>query len=96
MIARLESKTEQTVHLATDIKASTTAIQADTRKIKGDSALSRTGIARMEANQATLIDMIQKMQKNVELLLKEDYRNRECKTHRSTDFTKMFPIRRRH
>ncbi len=88
VIARLESKTEQTVHVATDIKASTTAIQADTRKIKGDSALSRTGIARMEANQATLIDMIQKMQKDVELILKDSFRNQECKTHRSTDSPK--------
>lgn len=95
-IARTESKAEETVHLATDIKAGTTAIQSDTRKIKEDSAVSRTGITRMEVNQATLTEMIQKMQKNMELLLQDNLRNKECKIQRSTDYTQAFPTKRRH
>lgn len=87
-IARTESKTEQTVHLATDIKA-------NTRKIEEDSAVSRTGIARIEITQTTITDMIHKMQKNVETVLQEDFRNKECKIHRFTAYTQTVPTRRK-
>lgn len=74
--------TARTEHLATNIKTDTGNIQADTRQLKEDSTVSRAGIARMEANQANLVEMIQKMmQKNMESLLQENVRNKECKNH---------------
>lgn len=83
-IARTESNTEQAVHLASDIKAGTSELQADARKIKEDSAVSRTGIARMEANQASITAMIQKMHEDMEKLLQDNVRNKECKDPWST------------
>ena len=68
-VARTESNTEQAVDLTTDIKADTNEIRIDTRKIKEDSAVSRTGIARMEACQAALTRMIRKLQKDMEVIL---------------------------
>lgn len=84
MIARTESNTETTLQLAADIKAGTSEIQADTRKIKEDSEISRTVIARVEANHAAFAKMIQKMQKNMQILLQEESRKKECKIHPST------------
>ena len=97
-IARTESKAEQTVELANDIKEGTKEIQADTRTIredtrdiqadtrtiKDDLAVSRSGIALMEASQATFIEQIRKMQKNMETLLQENSRKKECKNHQIT------------
>ena len=85
-IARTDSRTEQTVHLATDIKADTSEIRANTKKLKEDSTESRSGIGRVEANHAALIKMIRKMQKNMETLLQENSRNKECKNHPYTRF----------
>ena len=85
-IARIDSRTEQTVHLATDLKADTSEIRTDTRKIKEDSAISRSGIGRVEANHVALIKMIRKMQENMETLLQENSRNKECKHHPYTGF----------
>lgn len=76
-IARTESKTEQTVRLATDIKASTSEIQEETKKIKEDSAASGTGIARIEATQVSLTKMVQKMLKNMETILQGNVQNKE-------------------
>ena len=80
-IARTDTRTEQTVHLATDIKADTSEIRVDTRQIKEDSTMSRSGIGRVEASHAALIKMIRKMQENMETLLQENSRNKECKNH---------------
>ena len=85
-IARTDSRTEQTVHLATDIKADTSEVRTDTRKIKEDSTISRNGIGRVEASHAALVKMIRKMQENMETLLQENSRNQECKNHPYTRF----------
>lgn len=88
-IARTESNTEYTLRLATDIKAGATEIQEDTRKIKEDSAVSRTVIARVEARQAAFTKMIRKMQKNMQTLLQENSRNREWDQKRELKMTRL-------
>ena len=88
-IARTESRAEQTVQLAMDIKDGTKEIQADTRSIKEDSAISRTGIAHMGASQAVFIQQIREMQKSMETLLQESSRQRECKDHHITYFFRI-------
>ena len=85
-IARTDLRTEQTVHLATDVKADTSEIRADTRKIKEDGTISRCGIGRVEASHSALIKMIRKMEENMETLLQENSRNKECKNHPYTRF----------
>lgn len=79
--ARTESNTEKAVHLATNIKADINGIQADTRKIKEDSAVSRTVMARVEATHAAIAEMIRKMHTRIESLLQETTRNKECKSY---------------
>lgn len=82
-IARTDARTEETVNLATDIRGDTTRIQADTTRIKEDSAASRTSIERLEANQAAFAKLIRKMQRNLQTLLQDGSRNRECTSLRA-------------
>lgn len=85
-IARTESNTERIINLATHVESGTSEIQADARKIKKDCAISRTGIAHMEAIQASLTAMIQKMQNNIITILQDQVKNKECKYFRSADY----------
>ena len=89
-IARTDSRTEQTVHLARDIRGDTTRIQAATTGIEKDSAASRTSIERIEASQAAFAKMIRKMQRSMQTLLQDSSRNRECTSMQA--HTTSFPI----